>query len=821
MSRLWPDIRLAARLLARSPGFTAVAVASLALGIGANTAIFSLVNSLLLVPTPGRDPARLVTVYTSDSSGPLYGASSYPDYVDFRDRSDAFEDLAAHTLQPVLVTIRGESRRAISALVTGNTFALLGLQAAHGRLLLPAEQEPGRHPVVVLGHTFWKTRFGADPSVVGQEISLNGQSYAIVGVAPDGFSGLLRGVSADVFVPLAMQQALGGDSLDERGNRGLMLIGRLRDDVSIEGARARLAVIARQHFTDYPGVWSNVRGEGRTVSVLAERDSRLLPVISTPVTAFLAVLMTVVLLVLALACSNVAGLLLARSSARRRELAVRLAIGATRSQIVRQLLTESVLLALMGGGLGVAFAAAAMRLVERIQLPLPVTPALGLSLDSRVLAFALALSTVTGVVFGLLPAWRASRTDPIASIKAGGDTPRRTRRPALRDVLVIGQVAVSCLLLVGAGLLLRSLANAGSIDPGFTARGVLAFSIDLGSRGVDEARGRIFYDQLLERLSSLPGIDSASLASRVPLALGGGRRGLGVEGYTPAQGEDMEVHYSVVAPGYFETMRTALAEGRGFDRTDASGPGVVVVNEAFVRRFWPGQAARGRRVIVPRRVAGEVVDTPMAVVGVARDGKYTSLGEDPTPFVFYPASHLYEAEMTVLVRTAGSPTTLVAGIRQAVAALDAGLPVYDVRTLEQHVGLSLFPVRAVAWLLGAMGALALLLAGVGLYGVLAQTVARRTREIGIRMAVGATERHVMTAVVGGALRLTLIGAGLGLAAAFGVTRFLGFLLYGVNPLDPATFAGMVILLAAVGVAAAAVPARRAARVDPFEALRAE
>ena len=821
MSRLWPDIRLAARLLASSPGFTAVAVISLALGIGANTAIFSLINGLLLVPTPGRDHARLVTVYTSDSSGPLHGASSYPDYVDFRDRSQAFEDLAAHTLQPLLVTVRGESRRVMGALVTGNTFGLLGLQAAHGRLLLAVEQEPGRHPVVVLSHAFWTSHFGADPAVVGQDVFLNGRPHAIVGVAPKGLTGLLRGVSVDVFVPLAMQEALGGESLEERGHRGLMLIGRLRDGVSIDAARTRLAVVARQQFTDHPGVWSNVRGEGRTVSVLAERESRLLPQISTPVTAFLAVLMCVVVLVLALACSNVAGLLLARASARRRELAVRLAVGARSSQIVGQFLTESVLLALFGGGLGIGLAVVAMHLVERVRLPLPVTPALGLSLDHRVLVFALALSTATGVVFGLLPAWRASQTDPIASIKMGGDAPRRTRRLTLRDGLVIGQVAVSLLLLVGAGLLLRSLANAGSIDPGFTARGVLAFSVDLSSRGYDEARGRVLYDQLLERLAALPGADAVSLASRVPLALGGGRRGIGVDGYTPAPGEDMEVHYSVVGAGYFETMRTALAEGRAFDRADAGGPGAVVVNEAFVRRFWPGQTALGRRVIVPHRQAGQVVEDSMVVVGIARDGKYTSLGEDPTPFVFLPASHLFEPEMTVLVRTGGSPTALVPGIRQAVAALDPGLPVYDVRTLEQHVGLSLFPVRAVAWLLGAMGGLALLLAGIGLYGALAYAIARRTREIGVRMALGAAPRDVMASVVGQALRLSAIGTGLGLAAAFGATRFLAFLLYGLSPLDPATFAGMAILLAAVGVAAAAVPARRAARVDPVEALRAE
>jgi len=821
MARIWSDFRLAARLLARSPGFTAVAVLSLALGIGANTTIFSLVNSLLLVPTPGRNPDRLVSIYTSDSSGPPFSASSYPDYRDFREQAGALQDLAAHTLRPLVITIDGESQRAVGAFVTGNAFEVLGLRAAYGRLLLPAEQTPGRHPVVALGYSFWKRRFGADPTVVGKVLALNGQPFTVVGIAPEGFNGFVRGLSSDLFVPLAMQETLGGERLEHRGNRGLLLVGRLREGATIEAVRSQLAAIAAAHYRDYRDTWSDVRGAPRTVSVLPERESRVLPQIGRPLTAFLALLTGVVLLVLTLACSNVASLLVARANARSREIAVRVAIGARRGDILRQWLAESLLISAGGGGLGVGLALIAMRVIGTVQPPLPVTLSLGLELDARVLAFTVALSIATGLLFGLLPAWRASRVDPLESIKASGREAGRHRPVALRDLLVVGQVAGSYVLLVAAGLLLKSLANAGAIDPGFQPRGVLAFSVDLASRGYDESRGRSLLARMTDRLSALAAVDAVGLTSRLPLSPGGGRRSPDVEGYTPAAGEDMEVHFAVVAPGYFELMRVPLARGRGLDATDAAGPGVVVVNDAFVRRFWPGQSGIGRRVVVQVRSNGRPVATPMEVVGVTRDGKYNSLGEEPTPFIYYPATHLFEPETHVVLRTEGSPAALVAPVRRAIAELDPHLPVYDVKTLDEHVGISLFPVRAVTWLLGTMGALGAALASIGLGGVLAYRVSRRTREIGIRMALGASRRSVLTMVVGAGIRLAALGLGIGMIGAFGVTRFVTFLLYGVSPIDPVTFAGITILLVFVAAGAAVVPARRAAGVEPTEALRTE
>ncbi len=818
MQQLWSDVRLAGRVLSKSPGFTGVAVLSLALGIGANATIFSLLNALLLRPLPGRDPTRLATVYTSDYSGPAYGASSYPDYLDFRAQSRSFDGLAAYGLQPLVLSDAGESRRVLAQLVSGNFFDVIGLGAAYGRTILEAEETPGRHAVAVLSDAFWRGRFGADPGVIGREVALNGRPFTVVGVTPPGFAGMMRGLSVDVFVPLGMQRDLGGESLEERGNRGLMLIGRLGEGRGIEGARAELALVGQRLHASHPDSWTNRHGEPRAVSVLPEAASRVLPQARGPLAGFLAVLFGAVGLVLLLACSNVANLQLARARARRREIAVRVALGARRGQLVRQLLAESLLLSCGAGVLGVALASLGLQLILAFQPPLPVTLALGLELDRRVLLFALLLSIAIGVLFGLWPALRASSASPIESLKAGASWPRAGRRLAAREALVIAQVAGSLVLLVGTGLFLRSLRNASAIDPGFDPSGVLVFSIDLGPQGYEPARSASFYVDLQQRLEALPGVEAASVASRLPLSLGGGRQGLRVVGYEPGPGEDMEVHSSFVGPGYFETMRTPLARGRGFAVADGPGaPGVVVVNEAFVRRYWPGRDGLGERLVAGDRTGEKTLE----VIGVARDGKYNSLGEEPTPFVFYPHRQLHRDEMSVIVRSSGDPAALAPAVRREVAALDGRLPVFDVKSLEAHLGTALFPVRAAATLLGLTGALALLLAAIGLYGVLSYAVALRTREIGVRVALGAGRADVGALVVGRGLRLAGAGVALGLVLALGVTRFLAFLLYGTSPLDPLTFAAIPALLLAVALVAAWEPARRALRIDPAVCLREE
>jgi len=816
MEGLWSDIRYAARLLARSPGFTAVAVLSLALGVGANTTIFSLLSALLLQPFPGREPAKLATVYTSDYSGPPFGASSYPDYLDFRAGTHAFEGLAAYGAKPLLFTEGGESQRILAQLVSGNLFDVLGLRAAYGRTILRDEETPGQHAVVVLSDAFWRRRFGADPAVVGREVALNGKPYTVVGVGPPGFSGLLRGIGVDLFVPAVMDRALTGDSLDSRGTRGLFLVGRLRAGARLEEAQAELAVVARRLHASFPDEWTNRRGEPRAVTVLPEDASRVLPMVRGPLTAFLAVLFAAVGLVLLIACTNVASLLLARANVRRREIALRLALGAGRGRLVRQMLTESVLLSGLAGLLGTGLAVAALRLIVAFQPPLPFSLALGLELDARVLLFTLGLSLATGIGFGLLPALRASGAGPAAALKARGDEAPRRRLLALRDALVVAQVTGSLVLLVGAGLFLRSLSRAQAIDPGFDPEQALVFSLDLAAQGYDEAGGAAFYSTLQQRLAEAPGVGAVSFSTYLPLTLGGERRSFRAVGYEPGPGEDMEVASSFVGADYFATMRTTLARGRGFTVQDAPGGRlVVVVNEAFVRRYWPGRDGLGERLVLPWR-EGEV---ELEVVGIARDGKYASLGEEPTPYIFYPHRQLYRSQMAVVVRTEGDPAAFTPEARRLVAGLDATLPVYEVKTLRAHLGTALFPARAAAALLGSTGALALVLAAIGLYGVLSYLVTLRTREIGVRMALGARRADVVRLVVGRGLGLAATGLALGLVLAASVTRFASFLLYGTSPLDPATFAGVVALLAFVAFLASWNPARRAASVEPVVALR--
>jgi len=537
-----------------------------------------------------------------------------------------------------------------------------------------------------------------------------------------------------------------------------------------------------------------------------------------PLMIFAALLLSVVGLVLLIACANIANLLLARAAARRREIAVRLALGAGRWRLIRQLLTESILLALLGGAAGLMLAVWGTDLLMAFKPPVPIPLEINLPLDWRVIGFLSGLSLLTGVVFGLVPALAASRPEVVSALK--DDSNASGSRGRLRGALVIVQVAVSALLLICAGLFLRSLQNASSIDPGFDADNLLAMSMDLQLQGYDEARGQQFSTQLLERVRALPGVVSASLTETLPLGFGG-RSGITIEGYNTQQGEDMEVHNSTVAPGYFETLRIAMQQGRTFDAQDqANAPGAVIVNEAFARRYWPGQNALGKRIQIG---SGDGTDNApyLTVVGVTKDGKYNSLGEEATPFFYRAATQAYVSTPTLLVRTQSNPTNALATVRSAVEALDKNLPLYDVKTMRQHLGIALLPARLAGSALGIFGLLALLLAAAGLYGVMANVVAGRTREIGIRMALGADALAVLRLILQQGMRLVLIGLGLGLAAALAVTHLLKSLLFGVSTTDPLTFAGIAVLLTAVALLACWIPARRATKVDPMIALRYE
>jgi macrolide transport system ATP-binding/permease protein len=823
MQTLWQDLRYGVRMMVKQPGFTLIAVLTLALGIGANGVIFSLVNALLLRPLPVDRPQELAAVFTSDFSSGDFGGSSYPDYADFRARNQSFAGLVSYQPQPLSLNIDGTNERAFGEIVSGNYFTVLGLKPTLGRGFLPEEeQKPGAAPVAVISHKLWQTRFGGDPATVGRSVKLNGQPFTIVGVAPENYAGLIRGIAVDWWVPAMMVDQLvpGSRNLTERGNRGLLIMGRLKPGVTVTQAQAEFNNIAAQLYKEWPQQWENIRRQGRSISLVPESEARVMPGLRTPLVIFTALLMTVVGLVLLIACANVANLLLARAAARRKEIAIRLSLGAGRGRLIRQLLTESVLLALLGGSAGLALAVWGADLLMAFKPPTPIPIEINLHGDWRVFGFMFGLSLLTGIVFGLVPALAASRPDVTASLKDNSGA--GSGRGRLRGALVVVQVALSLLLLICAGLFLRSLRNASAIDPGFDADNLLAMTMDLEQQGYDEARGKQFNAQLLDRVRALPGVVSASLTDSLPLGLDGARRGITIEGYSAQPGESTELHSSTVAPGYFETLRIPLLQGRTFETQDRpEAPGVVLINEAFARRYWPGQPPLGKRIQMGAVREGTNNAPHLTVVGVVKDGKYTSLGEEATPFFYLNLAQRYASSPTLIVRTNGNPTDLLATVRNEVTTLDKSLPLFDVKTMRQHLGIALLPARLAGSVLGVFGLVALLLAAAGIYGVMAYAVAQRTREIGIRMALGADSLAVLRLVVQQGMTLVLIGLAIGLAAAFALTHLLKSLLFGVSTVDPVTFAGIALLLTLVALLACWIPARRATKVDPMIALRCE
>lgn len=824
MNNLWQDLLYGARMLGKNRGFTVVAVLTLALGIGANSAIFSLVNALLLRPMPVEKPEELAALYTSDFSGPLYGGSSYPDFVEFQEKNDVFSELLAYSVTPFNLSTDGESDRVFGEVVSGNYFSLLGVKPVLGRSFLPEEDStPGTHPVAVISHRLWQRRFGGNPSVIGQSVHLNGHPFTIIGVAPSAFPGMFRGIASDLWVPMMMQvQALpGSDTLTERGNRSLIVIGRLKPGISFEQAQARFQSVAAQLHESYPDYWTNVRKEARAITLLHESEARIFPEAREPIIIFMALLMTVVGLVLLIACANIANLLLARASTRRKEFAVRLALGASRFRLVQQLITESLLLSLLGGIGGLLLALWGVDLLMAFKPPVPIPIEIDLGLDWRVVTFTFGVTLLTSLIFGLMPSLAASRPDLVSALKddsgTAGSGPRKTR---LRNLFVIAQVSLSLVLLIGSGLFLRSLQNASAVDLGFDPNNMLVMSVDLRLQGYKEVGGRAFYNQLLERVRSLPGVTSASLVSELPLGLGGTRRGIGVEGYTAQAGEGMEVNTASVGPDYFETMRIPVLRGRALTTQDTQGaPRATVINDAFARRYWPGQDALGKRIQIGTGNNSDV--SSYEVVGVVKDGKYVTLGEEPQPFFYLPILQDYNSSATLIVRTERNPIALLAAVRGGIQSLDNYLPVFDVKTMTDHLALSLLPARLAGAVLGVFGLVALMLAALGLYGVMSYSVTQRNREIGVRMALGAQQRDVLRLIVFQGMKLTFVGMGIGLVIAATLTQMLSSLLYGISASDPATFIGIALMLAAVALMACLIPARRATKVDPMVVLRYE
>jgi putative ABC transport system permease protein len=823
METVLQDLRYGVRMLFKNPALTAAAVLSLGLGIGANTTIYTLVNAVLLRPLPIRDASGVVAVFTTDEKNKGgfndFMSISRPNFEDYRDRNQTFSEMAAYQGLALSLSGRGEPEQINGEMVSGNYFSLLGVSPGLGRYFLPEEDKvKGASPVAVLSHGFWTRHLGADPAIVGKSLTLNGQPFTVVGVARPGFIGINALGGPDVWVPMAMhEQVLTGfvaENFDDRRALLWNVAGRLKPGVTVEQARADVRRIGTQLEKEYP-----VPNGERGGTVLSISQSTLNPGFRRIVVLSGAVLMTVVGLVLLIACANVANLLLARAGARRKEVAIRLSLGASRARLIRQLLTESALLALLGGAAGLLVAFWSRDLLLALRPPQFLLPAgLDLPFDARVLGFTILVSLVTGLLFGLAPALQASRPDLAVELKDKTIEPAGRRSVTLRGALVVAQVALTLIALVGAGLFLRSLGNTQRIDPGFDLRGLLVMTFDVGAQGYDQARGLDFYRRAVERAGTVAGVRAATISSVLPLGGGGFSRTVFPEGHEPAAGSTGTfVLANTVVPGYLGVMGIPLLKGRDVNDADRDGaPFAVVINRAMADRFWKDEDALGKRF----KFFGD--PDFRQVVGVVENTKIFTLGEDPQPVAFVPLRQAYEPAMTLIVRTTGGdPRALVATVRREIQSLEPNMPLTNVQTGGDMLDGTLWAPRMAAGLLGVFGLLALILATVGIYGVMSYTVSQRTHEFGIRMALGAGTRDVQRLVLRQGLVLVAVGLLLGLLASLVLTQFVATLLVGVGTADPLTFGGIALLLLGVALFAGYVPARRATRVDPMVALRYE
>ncbi len=826
---LLKDVRYALRMLRRQPGFTTAVVLTLALGIGANTAIFSLVNAALIEKLPARDPERLVYIFNSR----LGGGFSYPDFSDLREDNGVVAPMAAWGGIGVSLNTGGEVDLVGGAIVTGAYFDVLGVNAALGRAITPADDvTPGGHPVVVLSHAFWSKRFGRQPDVVGQKILLNGVPFEVVGVMPRGFTGAERGVERDLFVPMMMQAVVrpprGGfagemdpDLLSMRGNSWLTGVGRLATGVTPEQAAAALSTRAtaldRARVADAPE---------HPIQIGAVTDG--MPGLRDQMVPAAGLLLAIVGAVLLIACANVANLLLSRAASRRREVWVRLALGASRRRLVRQLLTESVLLAVVGAGVGLVLAWMLGEAWRASPAPAGALPiALDFTLDATVLGFSLALAVATGLVFGLAPALAATRPGLVPALKDDAILPEEgMRRVSLKKALVVAEVALSLTLLVAAGLFVRSLIAAQRVDTGVDASRIVNVPLNVSLLRYTTTQGRLFYQHAVERVEAIPGVESAAVA-RVALLAGGGRTtSFEIEGREPidagrpsgSAGVDTEpliVGSNVVSAGYSRTLGVSLLGGRDFDGTDTpDSPAVVVINEAFRALHFPDGGAVGQRIRL-----GSPRSPWRTIVGVVETTKYYTVLEGDRPMTFVPLSQNHETGVTLHVRAAGDPSAVVPEIRRTIQALEPNLPMPNIQTMSEAIATSLYASRAGTWLVASMGLLALVLAAVGVYGVMAFSVARRTREMGIRVALGAERRDIVSLVLREGMALVLSGVGIGLVAAFVIARLLSSYLFGVRAADVPAFVIAPVVLCAVALVASLIPTWRALKVNPTEALR--
>ncbi|HKQ92482.1 MAG TPA: ABC transporter permease [Blastocatellia bacterium] len=825
MQTIWQDLRYGARMLRKQRGFTFIAALTLAMGIGVNTAIFSAVSSLLLRPSPYAQPERLAIVFTGAKQQPsVYDDFSYLNYLDYRDRNQSFGGLIAYRMTSAAIsnTSGGSDDRAEvvwGETVSGNYFDVLGAPPALGRgFRLEEDRTPNTHPVVVLGHSLWLRRFNADPALVGRSVYLNGHPFTVIGVAPERFTGTKFALRMEFWVPLMMRARMNINDAwrTDRSRQSLGLMGRLKPGVNIAQAEADLSLIAQELEKSYPQA-----NEGRKVQVVTEREGRANE--AFPVMRLSSLLaFGVVGLVLLIACVNVANLLLARGAARSREIGVRLSLGAGRGRIVRQLLTESLLLSLLGGALGLLLSYWSADLLNATIPPMPYVVDLNFAPDRLTLFWATGVSLLTSVIFGLSPALSASRVDLVAVVKSSGVSGSGARRMGPRNLLVVAQLAVSVVVLVCAGLFLRSLRNAQTADVGFNVENLVSMQLDPELLGYNAEEGKRFYAELGRRVAALPGVSSATVAHILPLTDNGWSTGpLIKEGEAPPPpNQGLYVHYSSIGVRYFETMGTRLLLGRDFTEHDgADAPQVVIVNLELARRLYGGaENAIGKRFLL-----SDSSPAPFEIVGVAADGKYRNIYENPRPYMFLPHQQFYisQATLTARAQSSGALQSVAEGMRREAQRLDTRLPVFDVRMAEQHMSWAYWGPKLGAGLSLVSGLLALALATMGLYGVMSYAVSRRTKEIGVRMALGAQPRDALRLIVRQGMLLVAIGLACGFVAALALGRVLTGLLLGVGSADPLTFAGVIALLALTAFISCLIPARRAAKVDPMVALRFE
>ncbi|HZT75972.1 MAG TPA: ABC transporter permease [Vicinamibacterales bacterium] len=820
------DIRFALRWLVKSPGFTVVAVVSLAIGIGFNTTLFTVADVLLFRPLPVSAPDRLVDIFTSDSTGSVqYGTSSYPDYVDLRAHNNVFSDLVGYSPMFAAVNLDSGSRLVMGEIVTGNYFDVLGVGAAVGRTIAASDDRPGAPRVVMVSNRYWSRELGGTADALGRTIRIRGNPYTIVGVVPERFTGMVPMLAPDLWVPVAssletdpvgMHDAIpsptGTNRLERRGDRWMFMRGRLKPGKTLDDARANLGVLMSQLGAAYPDT-----NKSRRVSALATRSVHLHPDADAKILPIAVGLLAVVGLVLLIACANVASMLLARASGRQKEIGIRLAIGASRARLIRQLITEAIVMSAIGAVAGVLLAWWATRLLMTIHLPTPLPLAFDLRLDSRVFAFTIFVTLVAGVVAGIAPAIQASKPDLVADLRGEQTAPIASRRWTLRDLLVAGQIAVTSVLLIVAVLLTRSLVAAQRTNVGFAVDRLALLSMDTSQLRYSADRSRQFYEQAMSRIGALPGVESVGLATRVPFSVNVNRWEIWIPGRHEigAHGDTIEV--TTVSPEYFKTIGIPIVAGRNFTYDDRpETPRVAIVNETFARRYWPNESAIGK-TIRSRGADGPAFE----IVGVVADHKVLTIGEPPTPFLHVARTQRPNPYSVVLARTRGDANTLLRDMRRELLAMEPNLVFVENGTMAAEVATTLFPVRASAWLVASVGAVAMLLAAIGLYGVIAYSVARRTREIGIRIALGARPGSVVRLVMRQGLSVALAGLAAGAVISAAVAVAVSRALYGVGPADPVSWMAAAGIVLAVSSIANLVPAWRAARVDPSIALRTE